>query len=76
MNKVNKYIQEGCAHNLIRNGACFVCGKKFSDKKNKHGGKRKGSGRPKLKDSEKKEPTKVMRIPQSKVEQVAKIIKP
>lgn len=43
--------------------------------KNKHGGKRKGSGRPKLKDSEKKEPTKVMRIPESKVDDVKKIIK-
>lgn len=35
--------------------------------KNKHGGKRKGSGRPKLKKSEKKEPTVVMRIPKLKV---------
>lgn len=34
-------------------------------KKPKHGGKRKGAGRPKL--SEKKEPTKLMRIPLSKV---------
>lgn len=32
-----------------------------------HGGKRKGSGRPKLKKSDKKEPTVVMRIPKSKV---------
>lgn len=43
--------------------------------KEKRGGKRKGSGRPKLKDSEKKEPTKVMRVPHSKIEQVTKIIK-
>lgn len=43
--------------------------------KKKHGGKRKGAGRPKLKDSEKKEPTKVMRIPHSKVDDVKKIIK-
>lgn len=42
---------------------------------NKHGGKRKGAGRPKMKDSEKKEPTKVMRIPHSKVDDVKKIIK-
>ncbi len=41
----------------------------------KRGGKRAGSGRPKLKDSEKKEPTKVMRVPNSKVEEVNKIIK-
>lgn len=44
-------------------------------KKNPHGGKRKGAGRPKLKDTEKKEPTKVMRIPESKVDAVKKIIK-
>lgn len=36
-------------------------------RKKKHGGKRKGSGRPKLKKSEKKEETVVMRIPKSKV---------
>lgn len=36
-------------------------------KKKTHGGKRPGSGRPKLKKKEKKEPTKVMRIPLSKV---------
>ena len=35
--------------------------------KKQHGGKRKGAGRPKLKPSEKKEPTKLMRIPLSKV---------
>jgi hypothetical protein len=40
----------------------------------KHGGKRKGAGRPKKKESEKKEPTKVMRIPESKVDDVKKII--
>lgn len=34
--------------------------------KSKHGGKRKGSGRPKLKASEKKEKTKVVRIPVSR----------
>lgn len=38
-------------------------------KKEKRGGKRKGSGR------KKKEPTKVMRIPHSKVNEVTKIIK-
>lgn len=43
--------------------------------KKKHGGKRKGSGRPKLKDSEKKEKTKVMRVPVSKIDEVNKIIK-
>lgn len=41
----------------------------------KRGGKRKGAGRPKLKKSQKKEPTKVMRIPHSKIEDVKKIIK-
>jgi hypothetical protein len=40
-----------------------------------HGGKRKGAGRPKLKASEKKEATKVMRIPLSKVDQVTIVIK-
>jgi hypothetical protein len=35
--------------------------KKYAKSKKKHGGKRKGSGQPK------KEPTKVMRIPLSKV---------
>lgn len=44
-------------------------------KKKKHGGKREGAGRPKLKKSEKKEQTKVMRIPLSKVDEVLKIIK-
>jgi len=43
--------------------------------KNKtHGGKRKGSGRPKLKKSEKKEKTKVIRVPLSKIEGVKKFI--
>jgi hypothetical protein len=44
-------------------------------KKTQHGGKRLGAGRPKLKPAEKKEPTKVMRIPLSKVDQVLKLIK-
>ena len=39
-----------------------------------HGGKRKGSGRPKLPVDQKKEPTKVMRIPVSKVEAVKALI--
>ena len=39
-----------------------------------HGGKRKGSGRPKVKKSEKKEETVVMRIPISKVSVVLKAI--
>ena len=43
-------------------------------KKKTHGGKRKGSGRPKLPDNQKKEPTKVMRIPVSKVEAVLSVI--
>ena len=42
--------------------------------KKKHGGKRLGSGRPKKKKSEKVEPTKVMRIPLSKVAAVLKAI--
>jgi hypothetical protein len=37
--------------------------------KNKRGGKRKGAGRPKT-----KEPTKVMRIPNSKVDEVKTLI--
>jgi hypothetical protein len=40
-------------------------------KKKVRGGKRKGAGRPVT-----KEPTKVMRIPKSKIDQVKKIIKP
>ena len=43
--------------------------------KNNHGGKRPGSGRPKLKKKDKKEPTKVMRVPVSKVKEVLKLIK-
>lgn len=42
--------------------------------KKQHGGKRPGSGRPKLKKSQKKEPTVVMRIPKSKVALVLKAI--
>lgn len=38
-------------------------------KKPTHGGKRKGSGR------KKKEPTKVVRVPISKLEEVKKLIK-
>lgn len=44
--------------------------------KSTRGGKREGSGRPKLKDSEKKERTKVIRVPVSKIDEVNKIIKP
>jgi len=40
-----------------------------------HGGKRPGSGRPKLKKSQKKEPTKVVRVPLSKLSAVLKLIK-
>lgn len=36
-------------------------------KKSTHGGKRPGAGAKKKKKSEKKEPTKIMRIPLSKV---------
>lgn len=39
-----------------------------------HGGKRKGAGRPKLKKKDKKEPTKVVRVPISKLETVLKVI--
>jgi hypothetical protein len=42
--------------------------------KKTHGGKRKGAGAKKKKKSEKKEPTKVMRIPDSKVDAVKKLI--
>jgi hypothetical protein len=38
-------------------------------KKNPHGGKRKGAGRPKI-----KEPTKVMRVPLSLVDEIKKLI--
>ncbi len=44
-------------------------------KKNKHGGKRTGSGAKKKPESEKKEKTKVMRVPVSKVEEVKTLIK-
>lgn len=44
-------------------------------KKETRGGLREGSGRHKLKKSEKKEPTKVMRIPRSKVDEVKTLIK-
>lgn len=40
-----------------------------------HGGKRKGSGRPKLKKAQKKELTKVVRVPLSKLSAVMKLIK-
>lgn len=43
-------------------------------KKKTHGGKRPGSGRPKLKKSEKKEPTVVKRIPISKLDAVLRAI--
>jgi len=43
--------------------------------KNKHGGSRKGAGAKKKPDHEKKEQTKVMRIPKSKVDQVKTLIK-
>lgn len=42
--------------------------------KNKRGGKRPGSGAKKKLDSEKKEPTKVMRVPKSLVPAVKKLI--
>lgn len=41
----------------------------------KHGGKRPGSGRPKLKKKDKKEPTEVMRVPKSLVPEFKNIIK-
>jgi len=56
-------------------GNGFRAKKVLRMKQEKRGGKRKGSGRPKLKSSEKKEQTKVMRIPDSKVDEVKKIIK-
>lgn len=43
-------------------------------KKKTHGGKRKGSGRPLLPESEKKEKTKPVRIPLSRVEEVLTLI--
>lgn len=48
---------------------------KMINKINNHGGKRTGSGRPKLKKSQKKEPTKVVRVPLSKLSAVIKLIK-
>jgi hypothetical protein len=48
--------------------------KKYVKSKKDHGGKRPGSGRPKLKKSEKKEPTVVKRIPISKLDAVLKAI--
>jgi hypothetical protein len=43
--------------------------------KKKHGGKRKGAGRPKVSKSKLKEKTKVMRVPISLVDHVAQLIK-
>lgn len=40
----------------------------------KHGGPRKGAGRPKLPKSQLKEPTKVMRVPESLVPKVEQLI--
>jgi len=42
--------------------------------KKTHGGKRNGAGRPKLKKSQKKEPTKTIRVPLSKLSAVLKLI--
>ncbi len=39
-----------------------------------HGGKRPNAGRPKLKKSQKKESTKVVRVPLSKLSAVLKLI--
>ena len=44
-------------------------------KKQLHGGKRPNAGRPKLNKSQKKEPTKVVRVPLSKLSAVLKLIK-
>lgn len=41
--------------------------------KKKHGGKRSGAGRPKLKDSEKKD-TKVIRVPTDKIKEIKKLL--
>lgn len=43
-------------------------------KKETRGGKRKGAGRPKLKKSEKKEPTKVIRVPVSKLGIISEVM--
>ncbi len=43
--------------------------------KKQHGGKRPGSGRPILPESEKKEKTKPVRIPLSRVEEIKELIK-
>lgn len=51
--------------------------KKTEDLKSTQGGKRKGAGRKKgfkMKESDKKEPTKVMRIPISLVPKVEKLL--
>jgi len=42
--------------------------------KKKHGGKRPGSGSPKLKKSQKKEYTNPIRVPLSKIDEVKKLI--
>lgn len=60
--------------NICVSKPCVCKGMSMSEKK-KRGGKRKGSGRPKLKKSEKKEPTKVLRVPISKLSQVIELIK-
>ena len=55
--------------NICCNGssAHTLCGK------SKHGGSRKGAGRPKLKKSEKKEETIVIRIPKRLKEEIIKL---
>lgn len=44
-------------------------------KKKTHGGKRLGAGRPKLKKKDKVEPTVVLRVPKSLVDEFKNIIK-
>lgn len=60
---------------------CQYCGKIdcvpfeiYAMKKPKHGGKRKGAGRPKLPPELKKEATKTMRISISKIPDILKAI--
>ena len=63
-----------CRHKETIDGICTNCDKLMSKVK-KRGGKRKGSGRPKLKASDKKETTKVIRVPVSLVSHVVGLIK-
>lgn len=74
MSKWTKSEQIEHLQSLRRNDKAWIETLENKIEKLTHGGKRLGSGRPKKKKSEKVEPTKVMRIPLSKVAAVLKAI--